>query len=207
MMVYYFMWNIIILNVYIWSEVYKLFDLIHLILCFTLQVHLNIDLKKYAKCLNSRYLYFVDMLVKVAFTATRTLSQSFTTETAVVFSNILTNIGGGYNAVTGIFTAPLGGIYFFDCKLTDNQNRDGTSIFFVKNGAYQGSHVGNDGPTNLFRSSSSSIMLELIPGDMVWLKVYGVSSFHTKTIIGEQILTGFLLWYLQLKSWTLTNVY
>uniref|UniRef100_A0A8W8JH95 C1q domain-containing protein n=1 Tax=Magallana gigas TaxID=29159 RepID=A0A8W8JH95_MAGGI len=134
-----------------------------------------------------------DMLVKVAFTATRTLSQSFTTETAVVFSNIPTNIGGGYNAVTGIFTAPLGGIYLFDCKLTDNQNRDGTSIFFVKNGAYQGSHVGNDGPTNLFRSSSSSIVLELIPGDMVWLKVYGVSSFHTKTIIGEQILTGFLL--------------
>lgn len=119
-------------NFYIWSEVYKLFDLIHLILCFTLQVHLNIDLKKYAKCLNSRYLYFVDMLVKVAFTATRTLSQSFTTETAVVFSNILTNIGGGYNAVTGIFTAPLGGIYLFDCKLTDNQNRDGTSIFFCE---------------------------------------------------------------------------
>uniref|UniRef100_K1RFI7 Uncharacterized protein n=1 Tax=Magallana gigas TaxID=29159 RepID=K1RFI7_MAGGI len=37
-----------------------------------------------------------DMLVRVAFTATRTQSQSFTTETTLVFSNALTNIGGGY---------------------------------------------------------------------------------------------------------------
>lgn len=143
--------------------------------------------------LNSRYIYFVDTLVRVAFTATLSQSQSFTTVATLVFSNILTNIGGGYNAVTGIFTAPLGGVYVFDCKLTNKQYSDGPSIYFVKNGASQGSNVGNEGPTNSFRSSSSSIVLELIPGDRVWVKVVGFVSLHTKTINGDQILTGFLL--------------
>lgn len=133
------------------------------------------------------------MLVRVAFTATRSQSQSFRTAATLVFSNILTNIGGGYNAVTGIFTAPLGGVYVFNCKLTDNQNSDGPSIYFVKNGAYQGSDVGNKGPTNSFRSSSSSIVLELIPGDRVWVKAVDFSYYSSKTIAGEQMLTGFLL--------------
>lgn len=132
------------------------------------------------------------MLVRVAFTATRTQRQLFTTETTMVFSNILTNIGGGYNAVTGVFTAPLGGVFVFNCKLTDNPNSGGPTIYFVKNGASQGFNIGNEGPTNSFRSSSSSIVLELIPGDRVWVKV--VSSFFSpKNMYGEQILTGFLL--------------
>lgn len=133
------------------------------------------------------------MLVRVAFTATRTQSQSFTTETTLVFSNALTNIGGGYSAVTGVFTAPLGGVYVFICKIKERQNSEGPTIYFVKNGASQGSNVGNEGPTNSFRSSSSSIVLELIPGDRVWVKVVGSSSLYYRTILGEQMLTGFLL--------------
>lgn len=157
--------------------------------------------------LNSRYLYFVDMLARVAFTATLSQSQSFSSVATLVFSNILTNIGGGYNAVTGIFTAPLGGVYVFNCKLTEKQNKYGPSIHFVKNGAMQGTDVGNTGISDTFRTSSSSIVLELSPGDRVWVKVFGVSSYYTKTINGVQILTGFLLWYLKSKSWTLGNFY
>lgn len=158
-------------------------------------------------CLNSRYLYFVDMLVKVAFTATLSQSKSFSSVTTLVFSTILTNIGGGYNAVTGIFTAPLGGVYFFNCKLTDRQNSNGPSLHFVKNGAIQGTDISNKGPSGIFRTSSSSIVLELSHGDRVWVKVVGVSLYYTETIYGDQILTGFLLWYLQVESCTLTNFY
>lgn len=132
------------------------------------------------------------MLVRVAFTATRTQSLSFRTDTTLVFSNAPTNIGGGYHAVNGVFTAPLGGVYVFICKITEGQNSEGPTIYFVKNGASQGSNVGNEGPTNSFRSSSSSIVLELIPGDRVWVKVVG-SSLYYRTILGEQMLTGFLL--------------
>lgn len=133
------------------------------------------------------------MSFKVAFTATRSQSQPFSYEATLVFSNALTNIGGGYNSGTGIFTAPLGGVYVFICKITERQNSVGPTVYFVKNGASQGSNVGNEGPTNSFRSSSSSIVLELSPGDRVWVKVVGVHSFYPESIDGELILTGFLL--------------
>lgn len=123
------------------------------------------------------------MLVKVAFTATLSQSKSFSSVTTLVFSTILTNIGG-YNAVTGIFTAPLGGVYFFNCKLTDRQTSNGPSIHFVKNGAIQGTDMSNEGPSDIFRTSSR---------DRVWVKVVGVSLYYTETIYGDQILTGFLL--------------
>lgn len=134
------------------------------------------------------------MLVRVAFTATRTQSQSSTTETTLVFSNALTNIGGGYNAVTGVFTAPLGGVYVFICKITERQNSGGPTIYFVKNGASQGSNVGTEGPSNSFRSSSSSIVLELSPGDRVWLKIHG--NYYARALDGNQLFTGFMLWHL-----------
>lgn len=138
------------------------------------------------------------MLVRVAFTAMRNQSLLFDIRKTLVFSYALTNIGGGYNAVTGVFTAPLGGVYVFICKITERQNSDGPTIFFVKNGASQGSNVGNEGPTNSFRSSSSSIVLELSPEDRVWVRVNSIgNNFITKTLDGEQMLTGFLLWYLQ----------
>lgn len=137
--------------------------------------------------------FFVDVSFKVAFTAMRSQSLSFNTERALVFSNALTNIGGGYNAVTGIFTAPLGGVYVFICKITDIQNSVGPTIYFVKNGASQSFNIGNEGPTNSFRSSSSSIVLELSPGDRVWVKIVITSYFHVQTMHGEQIFTGFLL--------------
>lgn len=134
------------------------------------------------------------MLVRVAFTATRNQSLLFSAGTTLVFSYALTNIGGGYNAVTGVFTAPLGGVYVFIYKITERQNSVGPTIYFVKNGANQGSNVGNEGPTNSFRSSSSSIVLELIPGDRVWVKVVTFYLiFPPKNMYGEQILTGFLL--------------
>lgn len=127
------------------------------------------------------------MTFKVAFTATRSISQSFSNGATLVFSNALTNIGGGYNAVTGVFTAPLGGVYVFICKITETQNSVGPTIYFVKNGASQGFNIGNEG------SSSSSIVLELSSGDRVWVKIVEFAFFNTKTINGEQILTGFSL--------------
>lgn len=134
-------------------------------------------------------------------------SLSFNTEVALVFSNALTNIGGGYNAVTGIFTAPLGGVYVFICKITDIQNSVGPTIYFVKNGASQSFNIGNEGHTNSFRSSSSSsIVLELSPGDRVWVKVVGVFSFHENYRWRATINRVFAVIF-AIKSWTFANFY
>lgn len=106
-------------------------------------------------------------------------------EIMLVFLNIFINIGGGYNVVIGIFMVLFGGVYIFNCKLIDNQNSDGFSIYFVKNGVYQGFDVGNKGFINLFRFLFSLIVLEFIFGDRVWVKVVDFFYYFLKIIVGE----------------------
>ncbi|XP_053393005.1 complement C1q-like protein 4 [Mercenaria mercenaria] len=37
----------------------------------------------------------------------------------ITFETVITNIGGGYNNITGVFVAPLSGLYMFSCSLLD----------------------------------------------------------------------------------------
>lgn len=38
----------------------------------------------------------------------------------IAFGEVITSLGGGYNNLTGVFVAPLTGIYVFSCSLLDH---------------------------------------------------------------------------------------
>uniref|UniRef100_A0A3B3ZL85 C1q domain-containing protein n=1 Tax=Periophthalmus magnuspinnatus TaxID=409849 RepID=A0A3B3ZL85_9GOBI len=103
----------------------------------------------------------------------------------LVFKRVFSNIGNGYNPNTGMFTAPVGGAYFFTFN-TFGYNSHTAGAILIKNNDIQG--VSADGAD----SSSNSVLLSLAPGDTLHLQlwdngqVFDNANAHTT-------FTGFLL--------------
>lgn len=53
------------------------------------------------------------MDLAVGFSAAVSKEKTIATGEVLVFSDVITNEGQGYNDTTGIFTAPKGGLYAF----------------------------------------------------------------------------------------------
>ncbi|KAJ0006647.1 hypothetical protein NQD34_013920 [Periophthalmus magnuspinnatus] len=111
-------------------------------------------------------------------------------KTLVFKREVFSNIGNGYNPNTGMFTAPVGGAYFFTFN-TFGYNSHTAGAILIKNNdiqisTYEG--VSADGAD----SSSNSVLLSLAPGDTLHLQlwdngqVFDNANAHTT-------FTGFLL--------------
>ncbi|XP_063413026.1 complement C1q subcomponent subunit C-like [Mytilus trossulus] len=67
----------------------------------------------------------------VAFSVTRTTDTQLSPLQTLVFDKVYLNEGGGYNAHTGLFTAPVNGIYYF--AVTFMAQSGNTHLLLLKN--------------------------------------------------------------------------
>lgn len=107
---------------------------------------------------------------KVAFSA---IIKHFTSqnEQTVVFSKVLSNVGGAYNNQDGVFTVPISGTYIFFCKITQSSNKYDMLFQFTLNGSAMTNNMVYGRSDHAYRTSSNLIVLQLIPGDRVWIKM------------------------------------
>ncbi|KAL7838862.1 hypothetical protein AOLI_G00272660 [Acnodon oligacanthus] len=134
---------------------------------------------------------------KVAFSAALGLPAGLrgpkNAETTLVYKNVLTNIGNAYNSSTGIFTAPLRGVYYirFTASVYNN-DRYNLGLNLYKNGKAL-LHLGENGSDGYAKHVSSGVTLELMVGDQVYTKrpanyvVWDDSLFRTS-------FSGFLIY-------------
>ncbi|ROL44151.1 Complement C1q-like protein 2 [Anabarilius grahami] len=91
----------------------------------------------------------------------------FNTDITLVYNKVFVNEGGAYNPTTGIFTAPVKGVYFFSVSARHRSNRL-MDLRLTKNGqpmVYVIDHVLGD----RYESTANSFSLTLEKGDHVYV--------------------------------------
>uniref|UniRef100_A0A8C5DUA2 C1q domain-containing protein n=1 Tax=Gouania willdenowi TaxID=441366 RepID=A0A8C5DUA2_GOUWI len=136
---------------------------------------------------------------KVAFSASLLTSGSgyigpFNTHTNLIFRNVFENIGNAYNPHTGIFTAPVRGVYHFEFYMYGHGHPShGSGAGLVKNG--QHICLAFESPPSNGAASSNGATLLLEVGDVVFLRLmvsYRIqdnTAFHHNTFSGHLLFT------------------
>ena len=131
---------------------------------------------------------------KVAFSAGLTNSgyiEAGNTDLNLVFTKIITNVGQAYSNMTGFFTAPVKGVYYFRFTVMDVLSSRSMTIRIVKNGeqVMRLYEYDTDGQQSYL---SSGVTLQLEVGDVVNMqlpagyRLYDSSDNHST-------FSGFLL--------------
>ncbi|XP_076847130.1 uncharacterized protein LOC143492630 [Brachyhypopomus gauderio] len=129
---------------------------------------------------------------KVAFSAALAASLgSLNSITNVVYSVVITNVGGAYSPNTGMFTAPVRGVYYFRFTSCSGNSGYNSGVFLYKN---------QDKLLNLYEYNSDGyvryitggLTLQLEPGDLVHIRLpQGYMLYETDTY--RNTFSGFLI--------------
>ncbi|KAM4612182.1 cerebellin 11 [Polymixia lowei] len=113
---------------------------------------------------------------KVAFSASLLSNEDknhgpFNTETDLVFGKVLTNIGDAYNPITGVFTAPVKGVYYFRFSGYGYAGHPmGLSVFKGNQRMMSAYEHKSSGDTNDNSSNGVTLLLEV--GDVVYMRLW-----------------------------------
>ena len=107
-----------------------------------------------------------------------------------IFTHIITNVGGGYNNNTGIFTCPVSGLYQFSITLGSKANSSATFVTkrnSIKDTVYCYINYNNDfigyvdsvSKTPGYNQGSQNIYVEMHKGESIHLLCFGWKYVHT----------------------------
>ncbi|KAL4228551.1 Complement C1q tumor necrosis factor-related protein 3 [Mactra antiquata] len=86
--------------------------------------------------------------------------------TDLILEKVITNVGGGYDGLTGRFTAPFSGLYHFTIVVAA-QGRQKAAVMLMNNGTMVETIWAESIP--YWATSSNTAILNLASGDQVWL--------------------------------------
>ncbi|CAC5425708.1 C1QL [Mytilus coruscus] len=110
-----------------------------------------------------------DVLAKkretVAFTAYRKSSQTLSNGQKVIFDQIWTNVGNGYEPSTGVFSAPHAGVYHFTAVVMSTNNNALYLTLYHNTVRTSSSFINGDG----HKTGTFDVVFNLQKGDKVYI--------------------------------------
>uniref|UniRef100_A0A673KPZ3 Cerebellin 11 n=1 Tax=Sinocyclocheilus rhinocerous TaxID=307959 RepID=A0A673KPZ3_9TELE len=140
---------------------------------------------------------------KVAFTASMSNTEDthrgpFSTETKLIFDKVLTNIGNAYDPVTGVFTAPVKGVYYFRYSGSAFSSHDMGLSIFKGTARFVSSYEYNSGERN--DQMSNGAVMELDVGEEVHMRLWIRTWIFVDPRYNYSTFTGYLLYPLDSTS-------
>ena len=129
-------------------------------------------------CLMSCMTFFLDVSTKIGFTASVSSTSSSWTGNTLIFPNVITNVGNGYNPSDGVFTAPRAGVYVFFVNV-QSYSVETIYVDIVLNGVTKVRTMAYDsGDKDYYEAGPNLAVLSLQTGGRVWVKRYSGKGYY-----------------------------
>uniref|UniRef100_A0A669F9M3 Complement C1q-like protein 3 n=1 Tax=Oreochromis niloticus TaxID=8128 RepID=A0A669F9M3_ORENI len=113
----------------------------------------------------------------------------FNTDITMIYDTVLVNIGNAYSPVTGIFTAPVSGVYFFTYFCHSGGVRK-TSLHLYKNNEVI-LHIHDHQSADAADNGGNAVFLQLQQGDTVYVRLKANSHVYRSSTVTN--FSGFLV--------------
>lgn len=112
-----------------------------------------------------------DIQRKVFFTAgtVSNIDKLWSTNEKIIFPHVISNVGGGYDTTTGIFTAPHSGVYVIMCYLATFRNEAVAHLALNGSPLVGIPAATSGGSPERYGAAGNSVILQLAQGDKVWV--------------------------------------
>ncbi|XP_062603383.1 cerebellin-3-like [Saccostrea cucullata] len=111
----------------------------------------------------------------------------------LIFNKVISNVGGGYNPHTGIFTAPVSGDYVFFVTI-QSTSRSGVQVDIVLNGSSKVRAMASSYDTNdRWETGTNLVTLFLKQGDTVWIRHHHGTGYYTYSDAPTTTISGYLI--------------
>ncbi|XP_062300609.1 caprin-2-like isoform X12 [Scomber scombrus] len=114
----------------------------------------------------------------------------FNTDKTLIYRAVKTNIGGAYSPSTGIFTAPVAGVYYF--TLFHHAGKQyGTVLYLYKNNQQVIMTQNHPAVHETAHNGANAVFLQLQPGDQVYVNM--TANSHVYGTDHHTTFSGFLV--------------
>ncbi|XP_062300596.1 caprin-2-like isoform X1 [Scomber scombrus] len=114
----------------------------------------------------------------------------FNTDTTLIYRAVITNIGGAYSQYTGIFTAPVAGVYYFTL-FHHAGKKYGTVLYLYKNNQQVIMTQNHPAVHETAHNGANAVFLQLQPGDQVYVNM--TANSHVYGTDHHTTFSGFLV--------------